>query len=132
MDLKAVIIKEAVRASIWGGIFLIVMTIFMSAIKQNIKEGIDFGLKSVATEAKQAAIDPELIGKTKQLVKEGIEFGLNRVAAEAKKIATDPYLIGKAKQLVKEGIEYSLDSAGNKYVEAIVKSEIAKQEITAK
>ena len=100
MDLKAVIIKEAVRASIWGGIFLIVMTIFMSAIKQNIKEGID--------------------------------FGLNRVAAEAKKIATDPYLIGKAKQLVKEGIEYSLDSAGNKYVEAIVKSEIAKQEITAK
>jgi len=97
-----------------------------------VKEGIEFGLNRVATEAKQIATDPYIIGKSKQLAKEGIDFGVKLTLSEAAQYATDPYLIGKAKQLVKEGIEYSLDSAGNKYVEATVKSEIAKQELTAK
>ena len=68
MDMKSVIVKEAVRAAIWGGVFLIVMAIFMSAVKQSIKEGIDFGVKRAVYEAVRYGTDPYLIGKVKQLV----------------------------------------------------------------
>ena len=48
------------------------------AVKQNVKEAIDFGAKRVVFEAVRYATDPFLIGKGKQLIKEGVEYSIER------------------------------------------------------
>ena len=73
-----IILKEAVRAGTWGIVLLMIFGIFLAAVRQNVKEAIDFGAKRAVLEAVRYATDPFLIGKGKQLVKEGIEYSLDK------------------------------------------------------
>ena len=78
-DLRQLIIREAVRAGVWGIVFLVVIGLLLFAVKQEIKEGIDYSVKRSTYEMVKYATDPYLIGKAKQLVKEGIEYSLDKV-----------------------------------------------------
>ncbi|MBW2066993.1 MAG: hypothetical protein JRJ03_18955 [Deltaproteobacteria bacterium] len=73
------IIKDAVRAATWSVVVLIVLSIFLLFLKQEIKQGIDFGAKRAVSEVVKYATDPYLVGKGKQLVKEGIEYTVEKV-----------------------------------------------------
>ena len=82
ISLGRLFVQEIVRAGTWGIIFLIVMGMFLTTIKQDIKEGIAYGVERIATQVTVQATDPYLIGKAKQLIKEGIEYSLKKASAE--------------------------------------------------
>lgn len=84
ISLGRLFVQEAIKAGTWGFIFLLIMGMFITSIKQDIKEGIAYGVDRLVTRVVVYATDPYLIGKTKQLVKEGIEFSLNRAAEQAR------------------------------------------------
>jgi len=83
ISLGRLFVQEAVKAGTWGFIFLLIMGMFITSIKQDIKEGIAYGMDRLVTQVVVYATNPYLIGKTKQLVKEGIEFSLNKAAEQA-------------------------------------------------
>jgi hypothetical protein len=79
-------IQEAIKAGTWGAVFLIVVAVFIMAVKQDIKEGIAYGVDRVISEVAYFAMDPALIGKTKQLVKEGIDYSMTKAGQEARQV----------------------------------------------
>jgi len=86
IDWVDVILKDVVRAATWGIILLVILTLFLNVVKQDIKEAIDFGAKRIVYEAVRFGTDPFLIGKGKQLVKEGIEYSVDTAGRRYKKI----------------------------------------------
>ena len=86
IGLGRLFIQEVVKAGTWGIIFLIIIGMFITSIKQDIKEGIAYGVDRVLTQGIYLATDPYLIGKSKQLVKEGIEYSLSKAAREVRMI----------------------------------------------
>jgi len=83
ISLGRLFVQEAVKAGTWGIIFLVVMSMFFTTIKKDIKEGIEFGVQRMVDEVVFYGTHPYLVEKTKQLVKEGIEYSLNMAAAKA-------------------------------------------------
>ena len=83
ISLGRLFVQEAIKAGTWGFIFLLIMGMFITSIKQDIKEGIAYGMDRLVTQVVVYATNPYLIGKTKQLVKEGIEFSLKRAGEQA-------------------------------------------------
>jgi hypothetical protein len=73
-------VQEAIRAGTWGAVFLLVMAVLIAAMKQDIKEGIAFGVDRLVSEAAFAATDRALIGNAKQLVKRGIDYSVMKAA----------------------------------------------------
>ena len=86
IGLGRLFIEEAIRAGAWGAVSLLVMAVFITAIKQDIKEGIDFGMDRFISEVVFLATDPALVEKTKQLVKEGIEYSVTKAAQGAREV----------------------------------------------
>ena len=84
-----IILKDAVRAATWGIVLVIIMTIFLAFIKQNIKEAIDFGAKRAVYETVRYATDPYLIGKGKQLIKEGVEYSVEKAGNKYREVLTE-------------------------------------------
>ena len=84
ISLGRLFVQEAIKAGTWGFIFLLIMGMFITSIKQDIKEGIAYGVDRLVSQVVVYATHPYLIGKTKQLVKEGIEFSLKRAAEKAR------------------------------------------------
>jgi hypothetical protein len=82
ISLGRLFIQEVIRAGTWGIVFLFILGMFMLSIKQEIKEGIAYGVERVVNEAVMVATDPYLIGKSKQLIKEGIEYTLTKTSKE--------------------------------------------------
>ena len=89
IGLGRLIVREAVRAATWGIVLLVILGIFLSTMKQDIREGISYGVDRVVAQAARYATDPALIGKTKQLIKEGIEYTLTKASREAKEVLTE-------------------------------------------
>jgi hypothetical protein len=84
ISLGRLFVQEAIKAGTWGFIFLLIMGMFITSIKQDIKEGIAYGVDRFVTQVVIYAMNPYLVGKTKQLVKKGIEFSLNKAAEQAR------------------------------------------------
>lgn len=84
ISLGRLFVQEAIKAGTWGFIFLLIMGMFITSIKQDIKEGIAYGVDRLVTQVVFFATNPYLIGKTKQLVKKGIEFSLKRAGEQAR------------------------------------------------
>jgi hypothetical protein len=89
ISLGRLIVQEAVKAATWSIILLVSLGIFISTMKQDIREGIAYGVDRVVAQAVRHATDPALIGKTKQLIKEGIEYTLNKASKEAKGVLAE-------------------------------------------
>jgi hypothetical protein len=82
-------VQELIKAGTWGIVLFFILGIFMLSVKQEIKEGIAYGVERVASEAVMMGTNPYLIGKSKQLIKEGIEYALAKTAREVRGILKD-------------------------------------------
>ena len=89
ISLGRLFVQELIRAGTWGIVLLFILGIFMLSIKQEIKEGIAYGVERVASEAVMVGTNPYLIGKSKQLIKEGIEYTLAKTSREIRGILND-------------------------------------------
>jgi len=96
IPLGRLFVQEAVKAGTWGAVFLIIAAIFIMAVKQDIKEGIAYGIDRFVSEVVIFATHPEIIGKTKQLVKKGIEYSVTKAAQGAKQVITEAKLDPKS------------------------------------
>ncbi len=88
-------IQEVIKAGTWGAVFLIVVAVFIMAVKQDIKEGIAYGIDRLVSEVVAVGTNPVLIGKTKQLVKEGIEYSVAKAAQGARQVITEAKMDAK-------------------------------------
>lgn len=96
-------LRHFVMAIPWGLVFLIIFFIASANIKQQIKEGIEYSIKSGIHEVVNVAFDNRSVIAVKKNVKEGIEFVAKTEMNEIKKLINDP----QVKQDIKEALEYS-------------------------
>ena len=82
ISLGRLFVQEAVRAGTWGIIFLIIMGMFITSMRQEVKEAIDFSVKRLVSEAYTYATHPGLESRAKELVKKGIDYTITRAADE--------------------------------------------------
>lgn len=95
-------LRHLVMAIPWGVIFLLVFFIATLSIKQEIKEGIDFAIKSAISETARFAFDDHVAGAVKQNIKEGMEFAAKTAKNELENLLNDP----QVKKDLKEIFEY--------------------------
>ena len=86
ISLGRLFVQEAVKAGTWGIIFLVIMGMFFISIKQEVKEGVAFGVDRLLTQTILYATHPVLVKGTKQLIKEGIEYSLTMAGKEARSV----------------------------------------------
>ena len=98
ISLGRLFVREAVKAGTWGFIFLLVMGMLTTTIKQDIKEGIASGVERLVSKAIIYATDPVMTGLTKQLVKEGIEFSVATAARELIGVIEEKPMDNKVKE----------------------------------
>ena len=82
-------VQEAIRAGTWGAAFLLVMAVLITAMKQDIKEGIAFGVDRLVSEAAHTATDRFLVGNVKQLVKKGIDYSVMKAAQGMQEVLSE-------------------------------------------
>ena len=88
-DLGRFFVQEVVRAGTWGAVFLLVMAVLITAMKQDIKEGIAFAVDRLVSEAAFVATDRVLIGNAKQLVKKGIDYSVMKAAQGTREVLAE-------------------------------------------
>jgi len=98
--LGTLFLRQLVMAIPWGIIFLLVLFISAAAMKQQIKESIQYGMRTAVYET--AGLAYQMVGPVKQNIKEGVEF----VAKTAKKELKDLLSDSQIKQDLKEALEY--------------------------
>ncbi len=98
--LGTLFLRQLVMAIPWGIIFLLVIFIAAAAMKQQIKESMQYGVRTAIYET--VGFSYQMIGPVKQNIKEGIEFVAKTAGNELKDLLNDPEL----KQDIKEALEY--------------------------
>jgi hypothetical protein len=101
--LGGLFVRHLVIAIPWGVIFLIVMFIASIGIKQQIKEGIQYAIRTGIKESGNFVYNYQMVVPVKKNVKEGIEFVAKTARNEIKALLQDP----QVKQDLKEALEYS-------------------------
>ncbi len=101
-EMGDIFLRHLIMAIPWGIIFLVVLFIASICIKQQVKEGIQYTVRTAVYETANLAFNPRVIDGVKQNVKEGIEFIAKTAQNELKKLISDPQI----KQDVKEALEY--------------------------
>lgn len=101
-ELGKIFIRHFVMAIPWGLIFLLVLIIAAAGIKQQVKEGIQYAVKTSIQESANLAFDYRTVTAVKQNVKETIEFIAKTTRDEVKRLLNDP----QVKQDIKEALEY--------------------------
>lgn len=96
-------LRHLVMAVPWGIIFLGVFFIAAAGLKQQVKEVMEYAIKTSIYETVNLAFSSKVLIPVKQNIKEGMEFVANTAAREIKSILNDP----QVKQDVKEALEYS-------------------------
>jgi len=89
ISLGRLFVQEAVKAGPWGFVFLLAASIFIASIKQDIKEGIAFGVDRFFTDVVLIADDPALLSGAKRLAKRGIEYSAMTASREVKGILAE-------------------------------------------
>ena len=105
-DLRGLLVRHLVMAIPWGIIFLIVMFVAAIGIKQQIKEGIQYAIRTGIQESANFAYNYQLVDPVKKNVKEGIEFAAKTAGNEIKALLQDPQ--------VKQDLKDALGSGGQK------------------
>ncbi|MBW1798497.1 MAG: hypothetical protein JRJ21_08880 [Deltaproteobacteria bacterium] len=98
--LGTLFLRQLVMAIPWGIIFLLVLFISAAAMKQQIKESIQYGVRMAVYETTGLAY--HMVGPVKQNIKEGVEFVAKTARSEIKALLNDPQI----KQDLKETLEY--------------------------
>ncbi|MBW2609573.1 MAG: hypothetical protein JRC68_04415 [Deltaproteobacteria bacterium] len=102
IGLGRLFVQEAIKAGTWGIIFLIILGMFIISIKQDIKEGIAYGVDRTFSQVVLIGTNPYLIGKAKQLVKKGIEYSMNTAAKEVRLVLDERAIDIKSKEKVEK------------------------------
>ena len=92
----------------WSIIFLLVFFISAVGLKQQIKEGIQYAIKTSIHETANYAYSYNAVVPVKKNIKEGIEFVAKTAKNEIKSLLKDPEI----KQDIKEALEYSGEKLG--------------------
>lgn len=98
-----IFLRHLIMAIPWGIVFLMVFFIAAGAMKQQIKEGIQYGVRTAVNET--VGLSCLVIGPVKQNIKEGIEFVAKTAKNEIKVLLNDP----QVKQDIKETMEYGAE-----------------------
>ncbi len=96
-------VRHLVMAVPWGIMLLVVFFIAEIGVKQQVREGIEYGIVRAAKETTRMAFDYDVVTKVKKNVKEGVEFIAKTGRNEMKNILNDP----QVKQDMKEALEYA-------------------------
>lgn len=96
-------IRHLVIAIPWGIVFLVVFFVAGAGIKQQVKEGIEYTMKTALKETTRIALSHRVFPRVKQNIKEAIEFVAQTGKKEIKGVLKDPEI----KQDMKEALEYS-------------------------
>ena len=100
--LGGMFVKHLVIAIPWGIVFLVVISIASLGLKQQIKEGLQYAVKTGIQETGNFAFQYRMVVPVKKNVKEGIEFVAKTARKEIKNLLQDP----QVKQDLKEALEY--------------------------
>ena len=95
-------VKHLVIAIPWGIVFLVVFLIASLGVKQQIKEGIQYAIRTGIQETGNVAFQYGLVEPVKRNIKEGTEFVAKAARNEIKTLLQDP----QVKQDLKEVLEY--------------------------
>jgi len=109
------ILQETARVIPWGIMLLLVVLIGSSWIKQDVKEGVEFAVQTIADKAKSTVLNPGIITPLKQNTKEAVEFVMKTAIAEAKNTALDTGTFMRIKQNAKEAIEFTSKTAAREF-----------------
>ena len=93
-------IRHLAIAIPWGIVFLLVFFIAMLGIKQEVKEGIEFGVSSVISDTARFAFSGYLGGPIKKNITEVIEFAAKTAKTELKDLVHDPQVKMDLKELI--------------------------------
>jgi hypothetical protein len=102
--LGALFLKHLVIAIPWSIVLIVVFFIASLGIKQQIKEGIQYAIRSSIQEAGNFAFQYQLVVPIKKNIKEGIEFVGETAKKEVKALLQDPQ--------VKQDLKEALGSGG--------------------
>ena len=98
-------VRHLIMAIPWGLVMLAVFFIAAAAMKQQIKEGIQYGVRTAVNET--VGIGYLMIGPVKKNIKEGVEFVAKTAKNEVKVLLNDPQ--------VKQDIRETMESAAEKF-----------------
>jgi len=101
--LGKIFIRHFVMAIPWGLIFLFVLIIAAAGIKQQVREGIQYAVRTSIHEGRDLAFDYCTVTAVKKNIKESVEFIAKTGGNEIKNLLSDP----QVKQDIKEVLEYS-------------------------
>lgn len=79
-SLGTIMLREMARAIPWGVMLLIVFLVAGVFLKQEVKESVEYSLKTVIQESKQALLSPEVFIAVKQNAKEAIQYATKEAA----------------------------------------------------
>ncbi|MBW1613247.1 MAG: hypothetical protein JRF08_00085 [Deltaproteobacteria bacterium] len=96
-------VRNLVMAIPWGIILLLVVFIAAVGIKQQVKEAMQYGIRTAIYTTGNFAFDYNTIVPVKQNIKEGVEFVAKTTKNEIKNLLDDP----QVKNDLKEIFEYS-------------------------
>ncbi|MBC8178681.1 MAG: hypothetical protein ISR61_07420 [Desulfobacteraceae bacterium] len=96
-------IRHLVMAVPWGIMLLAVFFIAQFGIKQQVREGIEYGIVRAAKETTRLAFDYDVVTKVKKNVKEGVEFIAKTGRNEIKNILNDPQVKRDLKEVLEDG-----------------------------
>lgn len=96
-------VRHLVMAVPWGIMLLAVFFIAQIGIKQQVKEGMEYGVRIVISETAKFANAYKIVMPVKKNIKEGIEFVGKTARKEIKALLNDP----QVKQDLKEALEYA-------------------------
>jgi len=96
-------VRHLVMAVPWGIMLLVVFFIAQIGIKQQVKEGIQYSIRSGILEMTRFTNAYKIVMPVKKNIKEGIEFVGKTARQEIRAILNDP----QVKQDLKEALEYA-------------------------
>jgi hypothetical protein len=101
-SLVQLFVRNLVMAIPWGIIFLVVFLIVSLGIKQQVKEALQYTVRTSIYESARFALDYPVFTRAKQNVKEGVEFTAKTARNELRNLLTDP----QVKEDLKEIFQY--------------------------
>lgn len=98
-----IFVRHLVMAIPWGIILLVVFFIAALGIKQQVKEAVQYGIKTAIYTTGNFAFDYNTIVPVKQNIKEGVEFVAKTTKNEIKNLLDDPQVKKNLKEILESG-----------------------------
>ncbi len=102
VSLGKLFVYEFVKAGAWGIVFLIVMGMLVNTLKDELKEGIAYGVDRLVMDVSTAGSNPKTVETIKGIIQQSLDYSLQKATSEAKGILNDTSIEIKFNQTPKE------------------------------